>query len=239
MKNDSNIGVANSNNEQQQQKWLTVLGDDPGSVNYGRSLLQVSNVGDKIKFKLVGSWLVTKTIRNEWLKGTADLSILDILKKYRKYCKTTLKKHGPFDIAIAERFMPRGGTGTVQGAEVVSFMLGQSMITFNPKVLCKIIPAVTWKTQIKRYYSLDVLYGLINPCPNHLLDSVFIALYAAYFHYGIKPFSTLTRKDIAYIISHLKRIGVKIKIKEDKLKAMDKNKPKPIAVKSRRKSKKK
>jgi hypothetical protein len=100
---------------------------------------------------------------------------------------------------------------------------------------------VSWKTQIKRYYDLAELYKRIKPCPDHLLDATFIGLYSVYTHLGIKPYSTMKKKDIEYIIARLVRTGRKIKIKELAAKALlrAENKRLGIVPKPKKKRKKK
>ena len=192
---------------------MRVLSDDPAPKNYGRCLLDATVIpGDRLKFKIVDAWLVTKPIQSNKIKE--DIS--GIIFGYARYTKKALKRRGKIDCYIAERFMPRGGSGTVQHGEAINFMLCSNILAMLGKnVDCKLIPAVSWKTQIKRYYDLGQLYKDIRPCPEHLLDATLIGLYMVYFKAGIKPYSTLSPKDIYRIKARLLDIGGRIKEKED------------------------
>ena len=184
---------------------MIILSDDPAPKNYGRCLLSVTNTTGSIRFEILKAWLVNPTIQSTDVKG----EIKTVVDAYKKSFKKTIKKHNP-DGYIAERFMPRGNT--VQGGETVSMMLGLNLdaLSINHKI--KLTPAVSWKTQIKRYFDLKQLYKDIRPCPDHLLDAVLIGLYLAYFEFNVKPYSHMTEEDIKYIVKKLKRIGVVLRI---------------------------
>jgi hypothetical protein len=212
---------------------LRVLSDDPATVNYGRTVLVIDEGRDSIlKFKIIKAWLVRHTIRSEDVKT----DIAKVLNDYQYKIETTLVKHGPFHLYCAERFMPRGGK--VQHGEAIAMMLAMNVHVLQGTT-SKLIPAVSWKTQIKRYFDLDQLYKTIKPCPDHLLDAVFIGLYAAYTHLGIKPYSTIRTKDIAYIIGRLHKIGLKIKKKELEARAFIRAEHKRLGTKPEPKKKRK
>jgi hypothetical protein len=196
---------------------MLILSDDPATRNYGRSLIEVDDniKNDKLRFKIKKAWLVKSTILNTDVKG--DIS--KILAKFSKNARKTYRKYG-FNYYAAERFMPRGGAGTVQGCEVIAMMLCLNVRAFKTAE-SRLLPAVVWKTQIKRYYDLKDLYKQIKPCPDHLLDATLIGLYTVYSRLKIKPFSTLDKKDIKYIITRLKSIGTRIKVKEDESKRLE------------------
>src|ERR1035437_4245598 len=149
---------------------IRILCEDPATVNYGRAVLEVSKKGSQLRFTILYAGLVKTTIKPTEIKG-------DILKKLNKIAWSVSNvnaRRGPFDIYTAERFMPRGSC--VQFGEPISMMLALTSTTLQ--VRTQLVPAVSWKTQIRRYYELNDLYKMIKPCPDHLLDAVFIGLYA-------------------------------------------------------------
>ena len=200
---------------------LRIVADDPATVNYGRAILEVSCRIDTLKFKIKTAKLVTTLIKSDQVKG----DIYGTEKSYIRALRRMAIKYGPFDMFIAERFMPRGGTGLVGHGEAISMMLGLNVhilgkLSRNTGVdRCKLIPAVSWKTQIRRYFELKDLYKMVKPCPEHLLDAVMIGLYGAYTHFNLKPYNTLKTKDVAYIKNRLKGIGeiINVRVQAEKV----------------------
>jgi hypothetical protein len=185
-------------------KKYVILGDDPATVNYGRTLLTVQLTKDNT-FRIVSlkSWMVANPIVPTDIKT----NFRKVLTKYRRSVKALITEHGYPDIWIAERFMPRGGL--VQLGEAITCMLAVTALQLKSTV-CTVIPAVTWKSQIKRYYDLSEIYAEVKPCPPHLVDSTFIALYGLYSHLGVKPYSTLSDRNVGRIIAGLKEIGFRV-----------------------------
>jgi hypothetical protein len=196
-----------------EKKVLRILADDPATVNYGRVLLLVRQCSNsRLKFSIKRAWLVSKTIRSE----TVKTDIFKVLGEYSRVMERVELKYRPIHVYCAERFMPRSGMLVGHG-EAIAMMLALNVRAL-PNTVSKLIPAVSWKTQIKRYFDLKELYKEIKPCPEHLLDAIFIGLYSAYVHFGIKPYSTLRLTDIDKIVERLQAIGDRIKIEEDKKK---------------------
>lgn len=218
---------------------LRILADDPAVKNYGRVFLivKLKENSDKLLFRIRKTWLVQKRVDSTEVKQ----DILSILNDYHVSVEELQEKCGKIDIYIAERFMPRGGAGTIQGCEAISMMLSLNIITFQTQT--KLIPAVSWKTQIKRYYDLKDLYKRIKPCPEHLLDATLIGLYAAYSWNKIKPYSTLTKEDVKYLVLTLKRLGSLVVLREKiyaaKMARLNRHIGKTISVKKRKSKTKK
>ena len=190
------------------KKTYTVACDDPAPKNYGRCFLRVSIDETKLKVRIKKAGILKYPLKSEDIKT----DIGKVLKRYRLFTRMEFKKKP--DIYAAERFMPRGST--VQHGEAISFMLATNIHVLS-NVYCKLISAVTWKSQIKRYFDLKQLYKDIKPCPDHLLDATLIGLYVVYVKQGIKPYSTMKNKHINSIVSKLKEIGTEIKDAELKV----------------------
>lgn len=203
-------------------KTYRVIGDDPAPKNYGRCHLIVKIDNERLKVRIKKAGILKQPLRSEEIKS----DIGSVLRRYRLFTRMEFSKKP--DIYAAERFMPRGST--VQHGEAISFMLATN-ITVLSGVYCKLISAVTWKSQIKRYFDLKQLYSEIKPCPDHLLDSTLIGLYVVYVKQGLKPYSTLKNKHIKYIVEKLKEIGVILKDEEtrekQRIKALNKEVKKP------------
>jgi hypothetical protein len=175
---------------------MRVLADDPGSVNYGRSVVDVLRIQKtkKLVFRVKDTFLITKMLTN--LTGDCEQSILE----YQQSVCEFESEHGPFDYYAAERYMNRGIKGTL--IELISFMLAiniQTIETPNKKLLA----AVTWKGPFKKIFDLDAAYKWIKPAPPHVLDATLIAIYSAHIHMGLKPFSELRPQNLASIMEKI------------------------------------
>jgi hypothetical protein len=151
--------------------------------------------GDAPKFKVIKTLLIQKPI-NE-LKG----NLYPALRRYRRELLKHVDKYGRPDLYAAERFMTRGIKGAT--IEMVSMMLAIDANCL--RVETRLWPAVSWKSQVKRYYDLDGLYFILKQykVPPHILDSALIGVYTAFSIQGIKPFSTFTTKQMIHLIEAL------------------------------------
>lgn len=185
--------------------FLRILSDDPGSKNYGRSVVLVSKgKKDRLRFKVKDVYLAEGMIQK--LMGNVEDTIMDYMGTICQF----EAEFGPFDLYCAERFMSRGRFGGNLG-ELVSSMLTVNVIALECKVKT-LIAAVTWKGPFKKLWDLDQLYKMIRPAEPHVLDATLIGIYAAHIHLGLKPFEKLTERD-------LEKIMIKIQAKYAKIKA--------------------
>jgi hypothetical protein len=168
---------------------LTILALDPGSANFGWSVVQVTGPA---KFRVIATGMVQNTVRE--LKTDVMGQVNPFVKELQGY----MDEFGVNAVAI-ERYMTRGIGGTT--IESVNFMIGvvMSLCYQRPRKRFLAIPASQWKNEFNRHSSLEQLYKDAPTCTPHQLDSVGIGVYAGYFWYGLKPYESFDklRKKIA------------------------------------------
>lgn len=179
---------------------LTLIGHDPGSQNYGISVVRV---------KLPE--IIEGTVKNSQLQELPSLSFSilyagklkttfttlknsNLAKKeivgFRKEIKGLVKKFKP-DVQIAERYMSRRMGGVT--IELVNMLLGALRVYAEAdKVPLRMIPASQWKNEIKRKgIDLKEVYKTNKKAKRtaHELDAVLIAIYGAFKLMKIKPYN--------------------------------------------------
>lgn len=148
---------------------MRILCLDPGTTNYGLSILNV----DGKKLHLEGS----KTVKNM----VKDMK--DPLPKYLAY-KKELKDLGAFDLVVAERFQARGNKGPT--VESISVMLAALLELYPKRTM--FLTASTWKNRVNRVFDLKAFYEdlkqaqvSVRPISErktiHELDSSLMGLY--------------------------------------------------------------
>jgi hypothetical protein len=151
---------------------MRILCLDPGTTNYGLSILNVNGR----KLRIEGSKTVINLVKN----------MKDPLEQYQAY-KAELKALGQFDLVVAERFQARGNKGPT--IECISLMLGALLEMYPGKTI--FLTASTWKNRVNRVFDLKELYEElkqeqvdVRPISNrktvHELDSSLMGMYAYY-----------------------------------------------------------
>lgn len=158
---------------------MRILSLDPGTTNYGLSILSIQNG----KLVLEGTKLVKNRVR-DMKKPEAQ---------YKAY-KAELRKLGKFDLVVAERFQARGNKGPT--IECISLMLGALLELYPGKTL--FLTASTWKNRLNRSFDLKDYYEYLKTQQSHIrpvsarktvheLDSSLMGLYA-YFQASKKEY---------------------------------------------------
>ncbi len=159
---------------------VKILSNDPGKSNYAYSVVTVSRVGEKLDFSVLENGMISTTVTQ--IKESKILR--KELSAYSKTMKTLERLHKPNCIA-AERYMTRGIRGPL--VEQINLMLG--MLIARTTLPIKLIPAVTWKTAIKRE-GID-LKGVYKSCKAtpHQIDATLIGIYTGLQGFKIKGFT--------------------------------------------------
>lgn len=169
-----------------------ILSMDPGTTNYGVTVLDVLVKNNELKVKLIGSSMLERPIKNplnasvEQRAYTANIYHLEHL-------------YGPFDYVCAERFQSRGLKGKT--VESVNIMIG-TLLTMYPKV--ELYTAGTWKNAFNRLneeYNLKEVYDDLKDVTAHRakadrhqiheLDCALMGQYYAAKIFGLTPFANL------------------------------------------------
>lgn len=157
---------------------LRILALDPGTSNFGWSVLYASSPND-IQVKETG--MLRSTVKD--LKTDVSSQI----KYFEKELDNVMNKWEINAVSV-ERFMARGMKGVT--IELVNIMLGVTLARLNDgKRKLLVMPASQWKNEFNRHSSLDKLYELAKGCSVHQLDSVGIGVYGAYYWFGQKAFT--------------------------------------------------
>lgn len=147
---------------------FVVLAQDPGSRNYAISIIQGAVVRGKLKIKVRESFLLQTRVQQ--LKDTG------MFKKeadaYKRTLSKLIRKHQPHAL-VFERFMTRGIKGAT--IEYVSVMLG--LLRGLTRLQVHAIPAVTWKSQVKKWgIELEAIYAGTKTTP-HQIDATLMGVW--------------------------------------------------------------
>lgn len=160
---------------------MRILCLDPGTTNYGLSILRV----DGKKLTIEGSKTVKHRVRD--MKNPEA--------QYRAY-KKELRALGKFDLVVAERFQARGNKGPT--IECISVMLAALLELYPGKTV--FLTASTWKNRVNKVFDLKYMYEQlknaqvsVRPITDrktvHELDSSLMGLYA-WFRNTKQPYYT-------------------------------------------------
>lgn len=147
---------------------LVVFAQDPGSKNYAISIVRGAVVRNKLKVKVLTNFMLTDLITQ--LKDVEAFTLES--SKYKKAITEILKTHKPAAV-VFERFMTRGIKGAT--IEYVSSMLG--LLRGLTQLDVHAIPAVTWKSAVKRWgLDLDGMYKETRTTA-HQVDATVMAIW--------------------------------------------------------------
>ena len=142
----------------------SVLGLDPGSRNFGISLVGLSNENKPVVF---ANSVLMNPVNDLVNFGKGSEKFLDEIKSW-------ISMHTPSGI-VGERFQTRGNMGPL--IEQVSVMLGLIRGRYS-KIPLKLTVASAWKNKIRRRFGVDLkeVYPEIAVQP-HQLDATLIAIF--------------------------------------------------------------
>lgn len=186
---------------------MRILSMDPGTTNYGATVLEAAIKDQELKVRVVGSSMLERPIRNP----------LYAAKEGRAYIANIFHLeylYGPFDYVCAERFQSRGLKGKT--VESVNIMLGL-LITHYPQL--ELYTAGTWKNAFNRMnpdYPLDDVYNALKDINSgrkkvdrheiHELDCSLMGQYHIAKLHNLVPFANLNgAKRIGAYLKHFDR----------------------------------
>jgi len=152
------------------KKNLRILSLDPGTYNYGYSIIEVYEDGD---------WSLLKSGRIHTTLKVMNSGMRDQSSGYAGVIRSLVRDHFITHV-IAERYMSRRMGGTT--IECVNAMLGITMAVCDQlRVFLKVIPSSQWKNEAGRRneFLLEDMYqsGKENRITPHTIDAVMIGLY--------------------------------------------------------------
>lgn len=162
----------------------TILGCDPGSKNFGYSVIRFKKVGNTFQFRVLETGILECALTE--LKG----DVVGAINLFKRRVSALRRKYGITHFC-AERFQSRGIKGKT--IELVSFMLG--LLTQVGIRNYLFITASQWKNQINRIFDLKEAYRTIG-VPAHLLDATCIGIYFGCVVTQLKPFQTIRRNEL-------------------------------------------
>lgn len=169
-------------------KPLTILALDPGSSNFGWSVLKAES---PTKIRVVATGMIVNRIKELKIAATAQLA------PFIEELEQLIEDFNVNAVAI-ERYMTRGIGGTT--IELVNVMIGAVLLktalgkSSTARMLRRsrrkflAIPASQWKNELNRNGSLEAFYAMAPTCTPHQMDSIGIGVYAAHHWFGHKPF---------------------------------------------------
>lgn len=157
-------------------KNIVILAHDPGTRNYGFSIVRGSLAARRLRFRILQYGLVQTTIDD--LKGNA---LQEKGEVYLTAMRGLQEQFSPGAV-IAERYQPRGVSGQTT-IECVNIMLGSMFTVFHP-VPFKVLPASEWKNALRRTgVDLDAVYQdqmkdiKAHRLTNHEIDACLIGVF--------------------------------------------------------------
>ncbi len=175
---------------------LRVLGLDPGTTNFGWSVIEVS---DRLGVKVLGVGLVKNTIKG--LTGNLEQDY----RAFKDEIYSLLMEQRP-NVIVAERFMSRGMKGTT--IEAVNIMIGGLMSISQEEGPddTRLVTAAQWKNELNKVVNLETVYQTCKPLTAHECDSMMIALYRASLVFGHLPFEKMSQKVVNSIAKQVKAL---------------------------------
>lgn len=146
-----------------------VLGLDPGSRNFGASLVEFCT--ENRKLTVLRSEVLTKPVH--------DLTnfVVEATNFRKEIHEWVTNPEMSVNGIVAERFQSRGLKGST--VECVSVMLGLIHASHD-SLPFKVITAANWKTPLQKRFQLDlkeVYHEYRFDIPAHQIDAAFIAVY--------------------------------------------------------------
>lgn len=157
---------------------INVLACDPGSANFGWSVLSGKKVDEVVTFKVIANGMCPCPIKQ--VKNSTDLQSQQIA--FGAWFENIVDTYD-IDAVCAERFMARGLLGAL--GEYIGIMMGMMglLLIQKGKKPLKIFPAATWKNAVRRNSGdkefLSKAYKLTGVLP-HQLDAVMIGIWVIY-----------------------------------------------------------
>ena len=148
---------------------ITVLGLDPGTTNFGYSVVQLGVT--PFRYNIVEHGMIVNPV-----KVLSGMEVGEKAVKFKLELARLKRKH-KIDFAVAERFMTRGNGGTT--IEAVGLMLGLTASVFGTEVC--FTTAAVWKNNFNKHYCLKEFYDEMKQygIVAHRIDALCIGLYGA------------------------------------------------------------
>lgn len=175
---------------------MRVLSMDPGTANFGITVLDAGKKGDKMGARIVGTCMFGHTIK-----------VPTSLPQHRAFRAAiwALEHHyGPFDLVCAERFQSRGLKGLA--IESINMMLA---IVGEVYPNATFYTASTWKNAFNRMDDLNAVYNDLKEVNKevkkserhqiHEFDSSLMGMYCAAKHFDVTPFENIDGRIDKYI----------------------------------------
>jgi hypothetical protein len=166
-------------------KLVTILALDPGTGNYGYSILRGKlEKGKAPNLRVLKFGRLHTTVR-EIKQG--------LVAQVAAYLETLRDIHAEYGIThvVGERYQSRRMGGTT--IESVNIMIGLTLGFCQERgIPCKFIPASQWKNEMSRNgIELEEIYAGVKPAKitPHAVDASSIGEYGAYILTGLKPFT--------------------------------------------------
>lgn len=174
---------------------MKIFAHDPGSVNYGFSVVEAEMRRGKFRFRVLENGLVPTTLH--MLK---DNTIRRAEKNaYMEWNRKMIGRWKP-DAIFAERYMTRGISGPT--IETVNMMLG-ILQSFN--LPDRYVPAAVWKNAVTRNgIDLKGWYKFCRTTP-HALDAALIGVWAAHQVFGVKDMGKLNEERFESLVLQIEK----------------------------------
>ena len=176
-----------------------VLCLDPGSVNFGWSVIKIKNR----KWSIVKCGMIRNTIKD--LKGEEYEKSIDAFAVEFSWMLTKARPTHVF----AERYTSRIRGTTI---EAVNGMLGTASIltrAYNRKTMLRLVMAANWKFRIKKIMDLESYYKTVG-VPDHVVDSCFLGLYNCELFLGLNIDQFKFKTNQARLRKELERKFIKV-----------------------------
>lgn len=188
------------------------IGADPGTANYGYSVLSFSKKKEEqIKFRVLEIGMFVDTVSNLTSKPAKPpkskrrkTKPMVMIPAFRKQFRIFLREwdnmidtYQPIKITM-ERYQARGLRGST--IESVTLMNGGvAVLAQQKRIDFEIFLAASWKNQVNKLIDLkEDIYGRYN-LPDHIIDSVFINVHGVLNRYSLK----WTDVNIQFILDQL------------------------------------
>lgn len=164
-------------------RYITILGCDPGKVNYGYAVVRVG-LDMPFRYKVLETGMIVNRIDDLTgdSKALVDKHVAEMTGLVAKY---------KVDVIVAERFQSRGLKGNL--SELVNMML--CCLYFLPVKDVTVITASTWKNAFNRKQDLKAFYKAVKLVP-HRIDATCIALFGASLYLAVEHFTFLQNLDL-------------------------------------------
>ncbi len=187
----------NSHNIDSSKKVLTVLGLDPGYVNFGWSVVKlILDDSSKLRLSIYNYGMLQETIQD-----MKDVSTF-FISKYEEELNSIITEY-KVELIAMERYQSRGFKGI--SAELVNVMIGICLSKFK-SLPCVLLTPSQWKNAARRNsVDLKSLYRFYHKdLKPHEIDAAFIAMYSGFTFFDLDPL-TINTATVKYLLDKSKQ----------------------------------